>query len=179
MKRIILILVLSFVAFGCKAQTVVSQTKASGKNIVYTNSGKVEKTGRIIVSNEKNKLQDVKPYFPPAAGDIPDISIVKLDKNKLADILLGAFSVNRLKQLENEKDLSIFFYLSDRGDVLEVSFMADENTKITARELEYIESRIKSDIRATFLKDYLRGSNYISILRRANFSELLKLKLAK
>ncbi len=58
LKKIISIIILSFIAFGCKAQTVVSQTKASGNNIVYANSGKVENTGRIIIRNEKNKLGD-------------------------------------------------------------------------------------------------------------------------
>ena len=65
MKRIISILVLSFIAFGCKSQSLVSQTIVSGKTINYVNTGKVEKTGRIIVGNQKNRLKDAKPYFPP------------------------------------------------------------------------------------------------------------------
>lgn len=145
----------------------MSQEKVSGKTITYTNSGQSENKERIVIKNEKNKLSNIKRYYPKSVSFFPDLSIVKLDEKQLTEILLSAFSFNRLKHLQNEKDLSIFFYLNDSGKILEVSFVAGQGTKLTAQELEYIETNIKSRMNATFSKDDLKGSNYISIIRDA------------
>jgi hypothetical protein len=78
--------------------------------------------------------------------------------------------------MQDQRDLYIFLYLSDKGEILELSFFADQKTKINAQELEYIETNIKNRIHATFSTDDLKGSNFIPLLRSFNFAKLLQLK---
>ncbi|MBC7744385.1 MAG: hypothetical protein H7096_04720 [Flavobacterium sp.] len=174
MKKLILTLCVALTFLACKAQSV--STKSTGKQATYSVSRHEGKLS--IIKNEKNRFYQVKQNFPPSAlvNGFLDLSSVRYDNNKVIKICADILTFSRLKVLQSEKDLSINIYFNDQGQVLETLFLADLNTKLSAKELEEIELEIKDNIKATFTNNHLKGVTYIDVTSFINFEELLKIK---
>ncbi|MFI5159143.1 MAG: hypothetical protein ACHQF4_09780 [Sphingobacteriales bacterium] len=76
----------------------------------------------------------------------PDMSFPFTDKSKLLSAFIQTFSFERIKQLLPERRMIITFYVSPQGKVLDVSFLVNKNTLLTAAELENLETAIKANV---------------------------------
>lgn len=84
-------------------------------------------------------------------GKIPknrnsDMEFPFTDKSKLLDAVKQTFSQERLRQLLPEHLIAVTFYVSPQGKILDVSFLVNKNTSLSAAELENLEIAIKTNV---------------------------------
>lgn len=178
MKPFVLLLVLCALSnSNAVAQDPIVNTKrAVGIDNTYTVS---RGATTFLVKNEKNKL-GAQPTFPKSlgGGDIPWVIMyrtTKLDKGKLLANISAVFSSTRLREMKDEK-LILMLYFSDAGDLLEVTFGIFPESKITVKEVNGIENRLKKYLKLEILTDDMKGSSFLPYSNIYYFRDLPETK---
>ena len=139
MKNIALVIVIFSINITIvSAQKLKSNSIIKAKSISYKTD--TSSFGGMTVENERNVYRKKMPD-----PDGINVNIEKSDKVSTINAFKQVFSDVRLHQLKNE-NITIMYYISSSGKLLEVSFHLDKNTTITAFELEGLEEAIKKDV---------------------------------
>lgn len=177
MKSIISSILIVFALLSCKAQSVTSKQEVKASQIKYINNGRLYGKTK-LVNNSNNKLLGTKMVVPgiPAGMDVlPDI---KFNEKEFIMKMTSLFSIERLEELlaKKEEDLTIYIYVGEDGIPLELYFFIDENTHITAKELENLENYIKKNVIIPLANNKFKGINHFVVSTTVNFKRLLALK---
>ncbi len=149
------------------AQTIRANAKIVGKRTTFI-TGNVS-MNRLTIAHE-NSL-----YFnndPKINIDNNGISGEKVDENSLLNSFNQTFSQLRLKELLTE-GLGLNFYVNSQGQVLEISFVVHQGTKITPIELEELENNIKMNVKFKYKEDLTKGVPFFHIVQGVNFGKVL------
>lgn len=140
---------------SCKAQNRYKAATVHGKNSIYKVQRFSSNTGNFALHNTGNKYSNTrmitnsgyqgKLYYTDMIG-------TEIDKHLLYDILRNVAGGNNINKMakNTQNILTIFITFSTTGNVLDVSFLTDENTLITPEMFEQIETQIKEKIHAKF-----------------------------
>ncbi|SMC73684.1 hypothetical protein [Pedobacter nyackensis] len=185
MKNILLIVFLCF-ALACKAQQPIStinttQVKASGITFkikrTTTDSGK----DYVKISNTRNKLDNVKQVTPNLNFRLNVNEYILFDHDIIKDICASVIPLNELKKMATKRGgLFIAMKYNTRGYPLELVFLIEKSSLISAEDLAKIETRIKkSAFHITFKKEVQKlvvGANYLLVDFSYTYAEILEAK---
>jgi len=93
----------------------------------------------------------------------PDMTFELKDKSALLNAFTHVFSDERLKQLIPEKRMIMTFYVNPSGQVIEVSFIFNKNTAVTALELEDLEKAIKANVFIKIRPEEYKGQDFFDV----------------
>ncbi|SEB22418.1 hypothetical protein SAMN05443550_1361 [Pedobacter hartonius] len=166
MKFFFLIIVFSTVICTVKAQKLT----AIGKVSTQTNSYNVSKDADakspypLKVVNIFSKFTNVKPTRSGYAKDemhILPVVIFNIKRKDLKNVLTYALDRNRWESLSDES-FFIDCFVNDGGMVEDVVFYLKSDTKLTAIDLEKIESAFKTKFQAKITHAEFKGTfNYL------------------
>jgi hypothetical protein len=103
----------------------------------------------------------------------PDMTFKIKEKSGLLNAFTQVFSDERLRQLQPERRMLMTFYINPAGQIVEISFVLNKNTLITARELEELEGAIKANVSIKFRPEDVKGKEVIDIGYIITFSQVL------
>ncbi|TFF33561.1 hypothetical protein [Mucilaginibacter psychrotolerans] len=162
MKKLIYIFIpICFLCIKCAAQTKLMPGIIKGKRETFS----VQRIERkfsdspreIIVTNKRNKYDNGLPVpkepnfirMNPKDIHLDTIEIRKVVYRVMAD------KINILKQ--NKEKISIGMVFKPSGSVVDIWFTLNENTLITATEMERLDNELRTSIIARFTgKQYLK-----------------------
>lgn len=93
----------------------------------------------------------------------PDMYMELTDNSSMLRAIKQVFSDERLKQLLPERRIFMTMYVNTSGKVMDISFILDKNTSITAQELEALEIAVKANISYKFNPKEINGQDFIDI----------------
>jgi hypothetical protein len=93
----------------------------------------------------------------------PNMSLKMKNKSGILNAFTEVFSDKRLKQLIPEKRIMMTFYLNPSGQIMEVSFILNKNTLVTAQELEDLEKAIKANVSYKIMPSDYKEQDFIDI----------------
>jgi hypothetical protein len=168
MKRILIITAILTFTLG----TIYAQ-KLKPNAVIKTSSSsfvthQIEKSESMMVYNSKSIYHNKIPK-----NRNPDITVERGDNSGMLKAFRQVFSNDRLKELLPEKVLPMTFYLNPAGKVLEVEFLVDKNTTLTAKELESLEAAIKANVWFKLRPEEIKGEDFIDIGQGVRFSRVL------
>ncbi|MCD7972966.1 MAG: hypothetical protein LUG18_09945 [Candidatus Azobacteroides sp.] len=83
------------------------------------------------------------------------------------------WSKKRAEELSGKETVLLLAYMSDKGEIKEVTFFLSETTMITPQEISLFEAKLKN-LTFELRNNDLEGSNYIMISFNVNFKYLLE-----
>ena len=154
---------------------IVDLKRAFGKDHTYSVS-RGDRT--FVVRNERNNIRG--PAFPKSLGngDTPYVILyrtTKLDTAKLLANISAVFSPRRLRKMRDEK-LILFLYFDDSGNLLEITFGMWPVSKLTVKEVNAIENRLKKNLKLKILTDDMKGSSFLPYGNIYYFRDLPEIK---
>jgi hypothetical protein len=167
---IILSLILSITftyAQGLKPNTTTKANKITFRIDQVTIHG--TPTEGITVKNINNIYQSQKPKV----FIDPGVLYGKIAKGTILKAFMQAFSDARLNQLLSEHGLSLSLYISPSGKILEVEFLLQKNTKVTAIELEQLEDAIKTNVYFKLKPEETKGGDFFSVSLFVKYQNVL------
>jgi len=183
MKKIFLILIISFYITACKAQQSIPKIASDKVKVNNTNYRLIRPNNKVTqIINTNNKLTNVKQVAPNLPLDIPIPAYSKFDKKLLIQICAEAIPLNKLQKLPQGYDDDIYIYMkiNTKGEPLEMGFLVSNTSLITPNEIQQIEEKImKSSFKVTFkhgIEQYFDGANYFNINIWIKYSDILKAK---
>jgi len=186
MKKIFLILIISFYITACKAQQSIPKIASDRVKVNNTNYRLIRPNNKVTqIINANNKLNNVKQVEPNMPSDLKLPGYRKFDKNLLIKICAEVIPLSTLQKLPKgiNDHLYIYIKINTKGDPLEMDFLVKNNSLITPNEIQQIEDKImKSPFKVTFthgIERYFEGVNYFDIDVWINYNDILKVKEAK
>jgi hypothetical protein len=128
----------------------------------------IGRAANIFVYNNKNIYYNKIPK-----NRNPDIVIQRADKEGMLRAFTQVFNDGRLKELMPERYIHMTFYVDPSGRIMDMSFLLDKNTLITANELEALESSIKSNVFFKWRPEDIKGHDFFDITYAVSYSKAL------
>jgi len=123
----------------------------------------------IAVNNTNNVLQNRKQKFKNTNDYIE-----KTDHAALLKVFNQVFSKARMMQLLPENGMLITYYIDTQGKVLEVSFyLLKNNTLLTAKEIEQLETGIKDNITFKIQPADKKGRDFFDYAQFVKYKSVL------
>ena len=110
---------------------------------------------------------------PKISGADLGLTGEKVNKHSLLNTFKRTFSDERIRQLLPEGRIVLTFYVSPSGNVLEVEFILNKTTLITATELEQLENNIKANVVFNFNQELTKGGDFFVLVQAVRFSKVL------
>ena len=168
MKKLFLIAAILIVAVNISNAQKLKPNAVIKAQSVYFKTQQIDRSERISVYNTKNIYHNKTPQ-----NRNPNVTIQRGDKSGMLNAFTQVFSDARLKELLPENILPMTFYLAPSGKVLEVEFLLNTNTSITATELEKLEKAIKVNVWFKLRPEEIKGEDFIDIGQGVRFSRIL------
>lgn len=184
MKKIFLMLIITFCIIACRAQQPIpkiASEKVKVNNTIYKLIKPDNKVTQII--NINNKLTKVKQIAPNMPSDLKIPGYRKFDKNILLKICAEVIPLTTLQNLPRGYNDYLFMTIkvNAEGEPLEIEFLLKNNSLITPEEIQKIEYKIfESSFKVSFTKGierYFKGVNYFNIDVMIQYNEMLKAKV--
>lgn len=160
MKKLFCVVISVLIVINCKAQKRLEAGKVTVKNHTFSVTAYqsvVKGSPRaIVISNIENKYRNGIPS--PKPGLIPmGLHDIHIDFDQIKQIAYNVLKPKWKDLKNNSEKMNILLVLKQDGSMWDVSFGLNENTLVTAEEIEQIDSKIRSGVRATFTgKRYLQ-----------------------
>jgi hypothetical protein len=170
MKKTNLLILLFFAFTGltyCQSlkPDAVVRASHSAYNTKSIGSGN---TVSIYAYNSKNIY-----YNKTSKNRHPNILIKRGDSGGMLTAFTKVFSDERLRELLPERVLLMTFYVNPSGKILEITFLLDKNTLVTAQELEALEKALKANVWFKLRPEDLKGEDFIDIPSGVSFKRIL------
>ena len=123
----------------------------------------------MVVSNTKNDFINRKPKLSPSVLTY----FGKKNPTSLLKAFYKVFTKARLEQLTPENGILINFYVNPQGKVLDVSFLLNTNTAITAPEIQQLETAIKDNVTFNLRPEETKGGDFFVITQVAKYRKVL------
>lgn len=149
---------------GIKADTVI-KANYSTYNTKTIGSGN---SANIFVVNSNNIYYNKKPRNRNI-----DMVVLLNNKSGFINALKQVFGDERLRQLIPERFLRFTLYVNPNGQIMEMAFLLDKNTSITATELEALEKAIKAQVSFKFRREDINGQNFVDISEAVSYKMVL------
>lgn len=166
---LICLIILSSCFFNCLAQSSIGKGNLKGNSQIYQKKETSQSSKRIAIANAKNKLSEKKMNIPPTS-----LSRIQFNSDKeLSDILTSIIPKDKLKVLSStEKSLTLIAFVDSKGKILELEFLLNKSTILTAKEIEAIENKIKTN--TTFILDPKEtvGGNFFKLVKRVDLNQI-------
>lgn len=167
MKKIIITLVLGLITKFSFGQNLKPNSTVRINHSIF--NVKALDHGSMVVANEKNSLVNKKPKLPQSALN----HFEKTDQTALLNVFTNVFSTKRLKELLPENGVLVNYYVSPQGKVLEVSFLLNTNTLLTAEEIKQIEDGIKNNVKFSLRPEETNGGDFFIITQVVKYKKIL------
>jgi len=82
-----------------------------------------------------------------------------------------SFTLQQLGDLKNEK-LILLLYFNDSGHLLEVTFGLLPESKLTAKDINAIENRLKKNLKLEILTGDMKGTSFLQYDKIIYFRDL-------
>ena len=182
-KSILGIFSFILVASACRSQQPISKIAASEiKALGITYKVNKNESKFTVLKNERNKLSDVAQITPNLPNGLRATYYMEVDKKMLAKICADAIPLNTLKQLPmgmNDR-IDIYTKVDVNGIPIEMDFIVQNTSLITAVELSKIETKMKDgSFKINFnkeIKPYIKGANYFPISLGISYFDILTVK---
>ena len=153
----------------CFAQTrlLAGEVKSNNKTfIVHKIKPMLSDTEKIIsVYSKSNKYNNGIPYSKaekdPRFLPMNQVTDMHVNVDEIKPLVYGVLGdkIRRLKQ--NKESIEFDLIFKPNGEIVDMTFFLNENTLISAQEIEEIDTQLRNKIKATFTgKQYL---NYEAI----------------
>jgi hypothetical protein len=117
------------------------------------------KYGGISIANTDNIYRDQKPKVSAWSISLYE----KIKKGSMLTSFKQVFGDERLRQLTAEHILNLTLYVLPSGKVSEVSFLLNENTIVTAAELEQLENVLKNNVSFELRPEQTKGGDFFKL----------------
>jgi hypothetical protein len=164
MKKIIFFLLIWFALSKCSAQTRLIPGEIKGKHdtfIIQKYPKPFDTINNIVISSKKNKYNNGIPYTAAEkSGKFVPMHLktdIQVDNGAIKQIVFAVLG-EKLNSLKNNKEvMSYILYFKHDGQISDISFGLHKNTLITLQEIEEIDRRLRTTVKATFTgKAYLQ-----------------------
>lgn len=181
MKNIITTLSIIILLFtACAAQQPVAKISSNKVSLDKETYNISKSAGRYTeIKNSANKFGSVKQSAPNLPSDFKVSYNMSFDKKLVYKICADAIPLEKLKEMPmgmNDR-LTIYMKVDGKGVPIEMEFVVQNTSLISAKELQQIEINIKKQVRITFLNGidrYFKGANFFNIDIPVPYSEILK-----
>lgn len=154
----------------CSGQKLQLNAVAHSDHATFKTAGDAAKPNGVLYAyNAGNKLYGKHSKLGQTAISYWELN----DQKSLNDIMIDVFGIQRLKALLPEKLLGIDYYVDVNGKVLELAFMTQKNTSITANELERLEQELKKYTAYKLLPKETKGGDFFVITRIARYQQII------
>ncbi len=172
-KNNLLTIILLVFCVKVQAQKLLSNTKVKANQITYKVVGLPKLESETIefntVYNNNNQYCGKTPKLKLDNGDL----IGKIVKNTILNAFNEAFSKARLKELVQERVLDITLYLSPTGKVMEVSFLLQKNSSLSALELENLENALKKNVYYNLDANLVKNGDFFVVSMWVRYQNIL------
>jgi hypothetical protein len=156
MKNIIILASITFFYIQSSAQTRLTPGEIKGKHdtfIVYEldSSLMMDTIKRIGVNSKSNKYSKGIPY-PKIKHPLPinQNTDIHVDKNAVRQIINEVLNVKLGALKRNKENIDVAFDFYPNGAIADVGYTLRKNTVITLQDIEEVDQRLRSTIKATF-----------------------------
>ena len=154
MKKIIFLLLICFICIQSSAQTRLIPGELKGKQdtfIIQKLDEPWDTIKYIIVSSKSNKYSQGIPR-PKVRHLLPvnQNMDIHVDKNAVKQIIDEVLSQKLAALHKGKEKIDVAFDFHPNGELTDISYGLRENTLITLQDIEEIDQRLRSAIRATF-----------------------------
>jgi hypothetical protein len=111
--------------------------------------------------------------LPKVSGAERGLTGEKTNRHSLLIAFKKTFSVERIRQLVPEGRITLTFYVNPSGEILEIEFMLNKTTLVTATELEQLENNIKANVTFNFNHKLTKDGDFFVIVQAVRFSKIL------
>lgn len=171
MKKIIFLVLISFIYIQCTAQTRLTPGEIKGKHDTFIidkiQQFAFDKMAHIGVYSKSNKYNN---GIPRSKAEIEqgrrflpmDLKRdIHVNNDAIKQIVYDVLSKKLDALKKNKEDINLIFHFEPNGNLTDISFILPENTLISLQDIEEIDRRMRANIKATFSgKQYLQ---YIAI----------------
>lgn len=167
LKYTLLLISIVFADEVCFAQKIKANSVVKANSILFNTKSSGKKG--IAIINSKNIYYNRIPKKSQTAIS----TFEKNDKSALLKVFMKVFTDQRIKELLPENNLFINYYVDPAGNVLEVSFLLNDNTIVTAKELAQMESEIKATITFKLRPEETKGGDFFVISQAPKYRKVL------
>lgn len=160
MKKLIIILsIFSCISTSCAAQTKIQEGVLKAKHANYSIKKSTMDFGKghpYFIFSSKNKYAR---GIPGDSWSLPEVkrSDVHVNENQIKEIVYDVLG-DKTKELHEHKEVfSVWFVFEINGVLTDTNYTLQENTTITTKEIDAIDARLRSEVKATFT-----GKNYLT-----------------
>jgi hypothetical protein len=167
--KYIISIALSLISLNLIGQSVYINTTVSSNGTTYKTTGTTYKS-MIYIQNEKNTLINQQSNFK----DEETIGSISMDfYESLVNIIKKTFFPERFTYLKTtEPAITLSFWVSGEGELLEVRFGLVSSTKITPTELALLETNLKRELFFNFTSRTYTKANFIRINTSVKLSKI-------
>lgn len=147
LRRLGFIGISTLLSLPCLGQSAWDSTRVTG-NFSTFHCRKIDLDG-ISVENIKNEdPRETRRHYDISSLGFAFVSILSHDA--FLDAFKSAFSKERVARLSEMKDqIILILYVDEKGEILRIVFLLENNTTITPMEIEVLEQELLSRVKFT------------------------------